>query len=97
MWGYLQSSYYQTDLLDHRIQLVIHHRVREPDDMKPLSFQPGCAGLVMRFPAGMAAAVDLDHQLLLDAAEINDILPGRKLAPEFPAFQLPVAQAAPED
>jgi hypothetical protein len=50
----------------------------------------------IRLRIGMLTAIDLDHQLGLEAGKVDDIRPHRMLAPESMACQLPQAQVFPQ-
>jgi len=86
------------DHIQHRIGVLEHIMIPEPDDADSETRQNPAALLVVgRLPRiAVLAAVQLDGEILLRAVEIQDVGTGRKLAKELESAKPPRAQLRPQ-
>ena len=81
----------------HLVRLLYNLMVPKPQHPQALLLQPGSSLLVMRLlrRLRMLAAIDLNHQAMLQADKIQDVRTQWMLSAEFGASELAVAQVAP--
>jgi hypothetical protein len=86
------------DLLQHSFDIAQHVSIGETNDPVMVLLQPFRPGLVVSLllRLGVMCPIDLDHQLVLVAKEINDKAKDGMLPSKFEAVQLFASQPLPQ-
>jgi len=84
----LQCAQY---FLENDIGSPEHFIVPEAQDTKTPTFKPACPGFIRECQFNVLAAIDLNHQLLLEAHEVDDVGADGLLPLEFPPLTPPRA------
>jgi hypothetical protein len=80
---------------EHAIHVCKHFVVPDSNDGEALFFEPAIPLVVGRLGC-MMTAIQLDHESMLEANEVDDVMADRILALEFASVQPTAPQAVPE-
>jgi hypothetical protein len=84
------------DSLKNPFHILDYLIVPKAQNEKSLRSQPRRPSCVFRGRRGVLSAVEFNDKLALEADEIDDVPPNRRLTPDLAAGKLPVSQSIPE-
>src|SRR5215831_11807698 len=82
--------------LPHAVHVLHDLVVPKADYLKSLRLQPHGSSLTISCGRRVLSAIEFDHQLQLEADEIDNISADWRLPPELGAADLPIAQPIPK-